>query len=55
MSPKESSLALDEVKEVLLQEYEPQLKVLVGKRHKNLESESTAEATKLGGKITVSF
>ena len=55
MSPKESSLALDEEKEVQLQEYEPQLKILVGKRQKNLESESMIEATRLRGKITVSF
>lgn len=63
MSPKNSSLAYDELKEQELEQhtmssFEPKLQLLVNGRHLKLNSFSSgddSDIVQIGGRITVSF
>lgn len=63
MSPKNSSLAFDDVKEQILEEcFVPELNVIVSRRHKvnnaslfMAEPEIVAAAVEIKGMFTVSF
>ena len=59
MSPKHSSLALDEIKEQsqeseMHSNFEPTLDLIVNTRHMSLGS-SSASIVEIGGRVTVSF
>ena len=60
MSPKSSSLAVDEIKkdrkiEEIEENFEPQLKVLISGRYIGSETKLSTEPVLIRGRITVSF